>query len=236
MYHPLSPAPCYLYGWAIMPAMEAIYRAFTQAAPELAPAGGAGDICHVAAVGRKTGSTDIFYIGASLPVGEGAHARGDGATLFVPGLANSRVQSAELQENKFPMRFHRIELVPDSAGDGKFRGGLGLDYVWETLAEVSLISTIERTRDPGWGIEGGLPGTTNALELEFPDGRRRKIGKVTDLTLPAGTVIRIRAGGGGGFGPPNERASAAVHNDVQEGYLTEAHARATYPHAFAAGR
>ena len=232
MFHPQSPAPCYLYGWAIMPAMEAIYRAFAQASPDLAPAGGAGDICHVGAVGRRPGSSDIFYMGSALPVGQGAHARGDGATLFVPGLSNTRLQSAELQESKYPVRFRRIELVPDSAGDGKFRGGLGFDYVWEALADVSLISTIERTREPAWGIAGGSPGKPNGVELQYPDGSRRKIGKVTDLTVPAGTLIYIRAGGGGGFGPPAERSALAVARDIDEGYLSEAHARATYPHAF----
>lgn len=232
MFHPRSPAPCYLYGWAIMPAMEAIYRAFAQAAPELAPAGGAGDICHVAAVGRRPETSDIFYMGTGLPVGHGAHARGDGATLFVPGLSNTRLQSAELQENKYPVRFRRIELVQDSAGDGRFRGGLGFDYVWETLASVSLISTVERTRQPAWGIGGGRPGTPNGVELEYPDGSRRKIGKVTDLTVPAGTFIHIRAGGGGGYGSPEYRSPEAIAHDLDEGYVSEAHARATYPHAF----
>ncbi len=232
MFHPLSPAPCYLYGWAIMPAMEAIYHAFAEAMPDLAPAGGAGDICHVAAVGYRKAREDIFYIGASLPVGHGAHCRGDGATVFVPALAQSRLQSAELQESKFPMRFKCIEFVPNSGGDGKFRGGLGFDYVWETLAEMSLISTIERTRDPAWGIEGGKAGMPNRFELEFPDGRRQVIGKITDMKMPAGAVLRIRAGGGGGFGPTNKRAIEAVHSDVVEGYVTAEHARVVYPHAF----
>lgn len=232
MFHPQSPAPCYLYGWGIMPAMEAIYRAFAQAASGLAPAGSAGDICHVGGVGRQSGSRDIFYMGAALPVGHGAHEHGDGATLFVPGLSNSRLQSVELQESRYPARFRRVEFVEDSAGDGKFRGGLGFDYVWEALADMSLISTIERTRDPAWGIEGGLSGQTNAFELEYPDGRRERPGKVTDLSVPAGTIIRIRAGGGGGYGPPAERSPTAVARDIAEGYMSDAHARAVYPHAF----
>lgn len=232
MFHPVSPTPCYLYGWAIMPAMEAIYRAFAQASPDLAPAGGGGDICHVAGVGRLPGKTDIFYMGTSLPVGQGAHSKGDGATLFVPALSNSRVQSTELQEIKYPLRFKRVEFVTDSAGDGKFRGGLGLDYVWQTLADISLISTVERTQVPPWGIEGGLAGIPNGLELEFPDGTRQTLRKITDLHVPAGTIIRIRAAGGGGYGLPKDRAPAAVLADIKEGYISEAHAREIYPQAF----
>jgi len=232
MFHPLSPSPCYLYGWAIMPAMEAIYRAFANAMPQLAPAGGAGDICHVAAVGYRKPREDIYYIGTSLPVGQGAHFRGDGATMFVPALAQSRMQSAELQENKFPVRFRCIEFVANSGGDGQFRGGLGYDYVWEALAQMSLISTIERTRDCAWGIQNGTAGIPNQLELEFPDGTRKVIGKVTDMTIPAGTMVRIRVGGGGGYGSPGKRAVESVHQDLAEGYITAEHARAVYPHAF----
>lgn len=236
MFHPVSPAPCYLYGWAIMPAMEAIFRAFAQVSPDLAPAGGGGDICHVAGVGRLPGKSDIFYIGTSLPVGQGAHSRGDGATLFVPALSNSRCQSAELQELKYPMRFRRIEFIPNSAGDGTFRGGLGFEYSWEALADLSLISTVERTQQPPWGIAGGRAGAPNGLELEYPDGRRQTLRKVTDLRVPAGSVINIHAGGGGGFGDPSGRAPASVLEDVKQGYVTEEHARTTYPHAFTSRR
>lgn len=232
MFHPQSPSPCYLYGWAIMPAIEAIYRAFAQAAPELAPAGGGGDICHVGGVGKLPGQTDIFYLGTSLSTGQGAHARGDGATLFTPAEANSRVQSAELQEIKYPMRFHRIEFASDSAGDGKFRGGMGFDYVWEALADISIVSTVERTVQPPWGIAGGLSGQPNGVEVQFPDGRRCPLRKVTDLPVPVGTLIRIRAAGGGGFGSPLERSKSAVLHDLAEGYITEARARARYPQAF----
>jgi N-methylhydantoinase B len=45
-------------------------------------------------------------------------------------------------------------------------------------------------------------------------------------------VFELRTGGGGGFGDAARRDPAAVASDVREGYVTEARARADYPHAF----
>jgi N-methylhydantoinase B len=232
MFHPQSPSPCYLYGWPLMSAMEAIYRALAAAHPDIAPAGGAGDICGLLGFGRRGADGELFYAGGALPVGHGAHARGDGATLFVPGLSNSRMQSLELQETKAPIRFHRLEFLPDSGGPGMHRGGLGYDYHWEALGDMSLVSTIERTRDPAWGIYGGGPATPNGFTILYPDGRRVAMGKCTDLRLPRGTIVELRCGGGGGYGAPDKRSKQAVMDDLRAGVISERHARQHHPQAF----
>ena len=72
----------------------------------------------------------------------------------------------------------------------------------------------------------------NKLELEYPDGRVESMMKCTGLPVPKGTIIRQYTGGGGGYGLPEERDPAAVRQDLQEGFITEEHAREHYPHAF----
>jgi N-methylhydantoinase B len=69
--------------------------------------------------------------------------------------------------------------------------------------------------------------------VELPDGERRAVPKGTAIELPAGSLIDIATGGGGGYGPPAERDPEAVRADVREGYVSEAAARRDYPHAFA---
>ena len=59
-----------------------------------------------------------------------------------------------------------------------------------------------------------------------------EIRKVTGLPVPAGSVVRIRCGGGGGYGPPLERDVAAVKRDLQLGVVSEEAARRDYPQAF----
>ena len=52
--------------------------------------------------------------------------------------------------------------------------------------------------------------------------------KVLMKRLERGDAITIRAGGGGGFGPPEERDPEAVANDVRQGYVSPTVASDTY--------
>jgi N-methylhydantoinase B len=52
--------------------------------------------------------------------------------------------------------------------------------------------------------------------------------KVLMKRLDRGDAITIRAGGGGGFGPPEEREPEAVARDVRQGYVSPEVARDTY--------
>jgi N-methylhydantoinase B len=232
MFHPVEPQPCYLYGWPLMSAIEGIFQALSAATAGRLPSGGAGDTAAVQFYGRISDTGERFYGGGlSLPVGQGAHPASDGATLFVPSLAHSHMQSPELLEAKLPVRFEQWEFTPDSAGPGQFRGGSGWQVSYRFLEDVMLISTIERTQLPGWAQCGGLSGVPNRLEIDFADGHTETLRKVTNRKVPAGSRLRIYLGGGGGYGTPAKRTSAAVRRDLLNGMITMEHARQYYPHA-----
>jgi N-methylhydantoinase B len=231
IFHPVAPQPCYMYGWSLFQAMDAIYLALAKSFAGLVPSGSANDICYVAAYGTLRDSGEPFINGYSLPVGQGAQASKDGATMYITALAKSNLPSAEIQEAKFPILFKKWEFTTDSCGAGQFRGGTGWDYQWQVLQELRLISTIERTKVPSWGQQGGLSGTANRLVLEYPDGRAEEIRKVTGMRVPAGTVVKVHCGGGGGYGPPTARGAAAIEQDLAEGLISEGHVRQHYPHA-----
>jgi len=233
IFHPLPPSPCYLYGWPLMNAMETLYEAFSKAGKDLTPSGCAGDICAVQAYGIDDKTGEMFFNGYALPTGSGAQITKDGTCRYVPGLARSFLPSAELQEAKFSaFHFRRWEFREDSCGPGKYRGGNGIVYEWELTNDARLISTYERTKTASWAQQGGLSGLPNKLELEYPDGRVESMMKCTGLPVPKGTIIRQYTGGGGGYGLPEERDPALVRKDLQEGFITEEHAREHYPHAF----
>lgn len=231
LFHPVEPQPCYLYGWPLMSAMEAIFQALAAALPQNVPSGSAGDICGVLYYGRHSRTGEPFFGGSALPVGQGASARRDGGTMFVVALAQSQTQSPELQEAKTPVHYEKWEITPDSAGPGKHRGGAGWELHYRVLEDSNIISVIERTRIPGWAQQGGLSGTPNRLEIDFPDGTTRVLRKATDLPIPAGSRLRIYCGGGGGYGPPGERDPEAVRRDLLHGIITLEHARKHYAHA-----
>jgi N-methylhydantoinase B len=234
LFHPEPPAPCFLYGWASDQAMEVIYQALYNAMPEAVPASCGGDICALVFWGNREQTREPWTDGGPHGVGQGAHARGDGQSgLMHISEAATRVTSAEVAEAKNPWLMDRAELAQDSAGAGRYRGGLGVDHSFRFLEDSYMTSTVERTKNAPWGLAGGTEARPNAVELELPDGTRVPYSKATRVEIPKGAVVHLRTGGGGGYGPPSERDPAAVREDVRNGYLSEASAREQYPHAFA---
>ena len=231
MFHPVPPQPCYMYGWPLVAAMEGLFKALAEASGGQLPSGSAGDIAYLAYYGRALETGTAFVGGGAMPVGQGALPHADGAILFVPSLAHSQTTSPELQEAKTPVRFEKWEITPDSAGPGEYRGGSGWEFHYTVLQDVLLVSTIERTKVPGWGQRGGLSGQPNRFEIDFPDGRTEVIRKVTDMHVPAGSRLRVYCGGGGGYGLPAARNPEAVKRDLLSGIITIKHAHEFYSHA-----
>lgn len=233
MFHCLSPAPCFLYGWPAMQATEAVLNAVAEAVPERTVACSGGDLAAVVWWGIREGTGEFWGDGSPHPVGQGASAHGDGANSCLHHIeAATRFAPMEVWEARNPWLMERFELAPDSGGPGRFRGGLGPDMHFLFLEDSACTSTIERTKNAPWGLAGGLPGRPNAGWLQLPDGTRSFVSKATGLKIPKGARFEIACGGGGGFGPPSEREPDRVRADVREGYITEAHAREFYPHAF----
>jgi N-methylhydantoinase B len=100
------------------------------------------------------------------------------------------------------------------------------------LEDAWLTSALERTRNNPWGLGGGGEARPNSLEVIGPDGTSTALAKATRFPVPKGAVVHLHTGGGGGYGPPAERDPEAVRRDVAEEYISEAHAREHYPHAF----
>ena len=213
----------------MMSAMEGLTQALAGAVEDL-PSGTAGDISSIIIYGENAAG-EAFNSGGAVQCGNGASCDHDGAILFVPSLAHSRSQSPEIIEAKAPVRVELYELVADTAGAGRHRGGSGWRRDLRLLVDSRVISTLERTRDPSWAQHGGESGAPNRGEIQYPDGRIASLAKVTSLAVPAQSVIRVVSGGGGGFGAPGERAVAAVKQDLKDGIITSEFAATHYPQA-----
>jgi N-methylhydantoinase B len=232
LFHPLEPAPTFIGGWAAIGAMDAIFRALGEAAPESVPASSGGDIAGLVWWGRHR-DDEPWADGSPHPVGQGAHARGDGAhALMHVSEAATRIAPAEVWESRNPWLVERAELAIDSGGAGEFRGGNGLDLDIRLLEDAEVTSVVDRTTTPPAGLAGGGIARPNAAYLRLADGRRIECAKATRLATPAGSVFELRTGGGGGYGDAARRDVAAVAADVREGYVSEERARDVYPHAF----
>jgi N-methylhydantoinase B len=232
LFHPERPAPTFIGGWASFQALETVYRAVSAAVPELVPAGSGGDICSLVWWGVRDGTGAPWADGSPHPVGQGACVTSDGASaLMHVSESATRVTPAEVWETRNPWLVEAVELIPDSGGAGRQRGGLGVRYAFRALEEMWLTAVIERTRSAPWAAGGGCEGRPNRAALMLPDGSRRALAKATRVRVPPDALVILETGGGGGFGPPGERDPAAVHSDLREGYVSSGHALAHYPHA-----
>lgn len=155
--------------------------------------------------------------------GWGARADRDGAnassTLFGAGLAT---QPVEGQERLSPVVITEYELLPDSGGPGRLRGGLGTQKsALLTQGEQMVVAYVsDRERSIAWGIAGGLPSNPMGVSCER-DGLARFLGGAfVDLQIDSGAVFSRPSSGGGGLGDPLTRAPAAVLADVVDGYVS----------------
>jgi N-methylhydantoinase B len=226
LFHPLRPAPSFMYGIPSDHAIELVLTAFAEAVPHGVPAASGGDINALLWWGNRAASGEGWADGAPHPVGQGASSRGDGqnAMMYLSETA-TRLTPMEVWEVRNPWLIEQCALAADSGGGGEFRGGLGLDLSFRVLEACSLTAALARTQLAPWGLRGGLPGRPNDLEIVYPDGRTERHGLTTDIPLPAGAVVHLRTGSGGGYGDPARRSRAAIEADLSDGYISAAYAR-----------
>jgi N-methylhydantoinase B len=150
------------------------------------------------------------------------------APIFGVGLA---VQPLEAQERLCPVLTTGHEILPDSGGPGKFRGGCGVEKgALLREAEDTVMSYLcDRARSITWGIEGGLPSIPHGVWLNKGSEGERFLGAVfSNVPVHSGDAFTRPSAGGGGFGDPLERDPHAVCEDVADGYVTADRARKDY--------
>jgi N-methylhydantoinase B len=134
-----------------------------------------------------------------------------------------------LLECRYPLRIQQFCLRQDSGGAGRHRGGLGHIRDFEIQADgVKLLTSVERHGYKPWGIAGGFEGLSNDALLNPGTPKGRQVRKVTGFVLKKGDVLSMRSGGGGGFGPPEERDPQSVLDDVVDGLISIEKARSHY--------
>lgn len=164
--------------------------------------------------------------------GWGARNGKDGASASAPvfGVALG-VQPLEGQERLSPVITSQHELVPDSGGPGKTRGGLGVRK-GGTLAggEKTVMSyCCDRARSVTWGAQGGLPSYPHGVWLTRKGQAEEFLGAVfSNVSVEDGDAFWRPSAGGGGLGDPLERDPELVAEDVVDGYVTIGRARTDY--------
>jgi N-methylhydantoinase B len=215
------------------PNADAIIRALAPAIPDRVTAGWNQLLCSLSTgihPVRRDPYVDILFMG--LKGGSGAMRGNDGYDHIGMIDASGGVldQDYEMFEQQTPHHLIRHEYLADSAGAGKWRGGLGVETVYEVGGEGTQIVVFgDGDVEPAFGLLGGGNGTLNKVELRYPDGRvYQATSKDLVRDVPQGTVYVQEAGGGGGYGNPKERDPRIVREEVRNGIISEEAARKIY--------
>ena len=166
LFHPIEPAPSFIGGWSAFQALETVYRAFSQSSPELVPACSGGDICSIVWWGRRQATGEAWADGSPHPVGQGGHVGGDGgAALMHISESATRLTPTEVRETKSPILVSQVELIPDSGGAGRSRGGLGSQGhdMWAAASYIQRL--VLGNRCPAMEVRQLSNGGMAAVEL-----------------------------------------------------------------------
>ncbi len=236
MFHPLPPAPTFLYGMPSLQSIEVIYQALSNSMVSAVPACSGGCILGMTYWGTREATGQPWADGSPHPVGQGAWDGGDGGTMLHISESATRFSPAEVWEAKNPWIVEKMELATDSGGAGRYRGGAGVDFAFRMTEDVHITSAVERSRTAPWGLAGGGEARPNGAAIEMPDGETMHFSKKTDHVVPRGALFRLTSGGGGGYGDPAERDPALVEKDLRDGYISAEFAARHYPHAVSGGK
>ena len=218
-FNPKHPAPSGGRAAVQIRIFEAVAGALAKALPDRAM----GGFSHwsnpnIGGIDERTGKRFVMY--DVVLGGYGARMDTDGVEGLCP-VFNCANIPIEVHEINNPVLIRQFGFVPDSAGNGRYRGGCGVVKEIELRAETATCTLLgDRHVFRPYGIFGGGPGAAASTTL-LSGGGERSLGSKEALTLYRGDVLRIRLSGAGGCGDPAARDPQAIADDVSDGFVTK---------------
>ena len=212
---------------------DAIFKALSEAIPDRVTAGWNHLLCSLfTGINPRTDEkyVDIGFLG--MKGGSGALYQSDGYDHIGMIDASGGVldQDYEMFEQQTPHKLIRHEYLADSAGAGKWRGGLGVITEIELGSDdTTMVIFGDGDVKPPYGLFGGKESVLNRIAITYPDGKQVvPMSKDMIEGIPAGTVYHQIASGGGGYGNPEEREREKVLRDVRDGVVSRKQAEEIY--------
>jgi len=229
MVNALFPAPVFARTSIGNFIPEIIFTALAPAMPERVVAGsGATPLWAQYIFGTRQDGTQFAPLN-SASGGMGARANQDGVSCltFPVNIGNT---PAEVLESDIPVIVKRRELWEDSAGAGRFRGGLGQRFEMQVLeGDIGPDGPFligfrgGRYYFPVPGIMGGGDGPKGQLHIN---------GKIVtgggDASVPPGGTMMCEIPGGAGMGDPLQRSHDLIKRDIAFGYVSKEQASKLY--------
>jgi len=206
---------------------DLVFGCLHQALPDKVPAEGAS--CMYDIPMRHTAQTAInggqqFALELVHNGGTGARPGADGlsATAFPSGVYGSQI---EVTESVAPVTVWSRELIADSGGAGKYRGGLGQRIeIGSSIKEPFMVfPSLERINHPAEGRAGGAAGTPGRIYLKTEKKGvqcEEDVPGKCELQVEPGETLVLETPGGGGFGKPEDRDDQASEADIVAGWVS----------------
>ena len=198
---------------------NAVWMALAEAIPEKVSAGWSR-WCAPATAGINPKNGRPFAEIHFLSKGGGGATYGfDGWHHITPTttMGGLRSPDPELHEVTSPYFILEYELLPDSGGPGKWRGGNGVIYRWvieaDNLGWVNFGGGISEEVTP-FGLQGGKNGKPTRQYL-ISDGDKNELDVNCFSKVKKGDICEIYSAGGGGFGDPLTRPIEKVLEDAR---------------------
>jgi N-methylhydantoinase B len=194
------------------------------------PAGHFASICGTVIGGKHPDTGRHFTIVEPELGGWGAYEGHDGTTAMFSAFHGETFNCpAEISEARNGLFVDSIRLNDEGGGAGQFRGGKGVKIDYRVRSDGNFLTCgYTRSRVAPWGLSGGQAGPTNYNEVRRASGAVERHAFATGVRLDAGDVVGIVTGNGGGLGPASERPTAALIEDVRNGYVTPEEAAMIY--------
>jgi N-methylhydantoinase B len=207
------PAPTKGRSVTCLHAHGAIYGALSTIIPDRVQAGTGVGLVAIINGQHPDGRPFNAYLSASGGVGALQGRDGLSVAKFP---SNTSITPSEIFETHVPLLLTRKELLPDSGGSGRSRGGLSQRLVLRNVGDATVfVTTRPNNRQvPAPGLLGGRPGSLCSLRLNG------QLYESPNVTLRPGDELVCDLPGGGGFGDPNERDAERRARDRRLGLTT----------------
>ncbi|HEX5184170.1 MAG TPA: hydantoinase B/oxoprolinase family protein [Allosphingosinicella sp.] len=132
--------------------------------------------------------------------GAGAGPDFDGASAVQTHMTNSRLTDPEILETRFPVLLERFAIRLGSGGEGRRRGGDGVERCIRFREPMHAAILSNRRRVAPRGIEGGGNALAGINRVVRADGRVETLSATASAEMAPGDMFVIETPGGGGYG------------------------------------
>jgi N-methylhydantoinase B len=213
------PAACAARGLTGFRCADAAFGALAMLYPDRVFAASDGGNTGITIGGYDAERKPFIYVDF-LSGAWGARPWADGLEGNTNMFANMASFSIEVIEAENPLEVLDYEMLPDTAGPGRFRGGVSLRRTWRMLEGEGMLQVrADRATHRPYGLWGGGPGAPSRNSLN-PGPDEQKLHAKLTMTLRRGEVFRHELPGAGGWGCPLSRELDAVAKDLRDGLVT----------------